>query len=470
MRTPIIPIVPAGAPAAARRTTRLARFGDAMQRHRGTIQAIQWAVVGVYALLLVVPVFLPLPPAGTSMVSDLRLFAQFVFWGLWWPFVIVSVMLVGRAWCGVFCPEGALTEFASRHGLGRSIPRWLRWGGWPVLAFILTTVYGQLISVYDYPQAALLILGGSTVAAVGVGFVYGQGRRVWCRYLCPVSGVFALLARLAPLHFRADEAAWRRHQGVVPRVDCAPLLNLRGLASASGCHACGRCSGHRGAITLAARSPNAEALSPAPASAGSEVSPVLLVFGLLGVAVGAFQWSASPWFVAAKQAAAEWLVEHEWFALLDDNAPWWLLTHEPAASDVFSWLDGALILAYIGAYALLAGTLAWLALRAAAWLLGSGASWRRLSMSLLPLAGIGLFLGLSMTTVTHLRAEGTALGWIAPLRAVLLALALGWSLWLAARLVRPTQAGALRQLGAMALCSVPAAFTGLAWVLLLFVW
>lgn len=467
MRSPVvIPIVAADARPPAR-ATRLSRFGDAMQRHRGTIQGIQWAVVGIYVVLLVVPVWLPLPPAGASMLSDFRLAAQFIFWGLWWPFVIVSVMLVGRAWCGVFCPEGALTEFASRHGLGRSIPRWLRWGGWPVVAFVATTVYGQLISVYDYPRAALLILGGSTVAAVGVGLVYGQGRRVWCRYLCPVTGVFALLAQLAPLHFRADAAAWRGHRGPVPRVDCAPLLNLRALDSAAACHACGRCSGHRGAIALAARSPNAEALSPAPAA---EVSPVLLVFGLLGVAVGAFQWSASPWFVMAKQAAAEWLVGHGWYALLDDGAPWWLLTHQPEASDVFSWLDGLLILVYIGGYAGLAGGLAWLALLAAARLLGGAASWRRLAAGLVPLAGIGLFLGLSMTTVTHLRAEGASLGWVGPLRGGLLALALGWSLWLAWRLVRQARPTGWRALGAFLLCGLPVALTGAVWGLLLFVW
>jgi hypothetical protein len=91
-------------------------------------------------------------------------------------------------------------------------------------------------------------------------------------------------------------------------------------------------------------------------------------------------------------------------------------------------------------------------------------------MGLIPLAGIGLFLGLSMTTVTHLRAEGVGLGWVAPLRMGLLALALGWSQWLAWRLVRQAGAGWPRRLGAFALCSVPVAFTGWAWVLLLFVW
>ena len=156
---------------------------------------------------------MPPPPPGAHLYDNLRLFAQFAFWGIWWPFVMLSMMTMGRVWCGTLCPEGTLTEFASRHGLGRAIPRWLRWGGWPFVAFVCTTVYGQLVSVYEYPEAAALVLGGSSVAAVAVGFVYGKGKRVWCRHLCPANGVFALLARLAPVHFAADEQAWRRHGG-----------------------------------------------------------------------------------------------------------------------------------------------------------------------------------------------------------------------------------------------------------------
>jgi polyferredoxin len=445
----------------------LARLGDAMARHRRIILILQWVVVASYAILIAVPAFLPLPPQGATIVDNLTLFAQFAFWGIWWPFVILSTMLLGRVWCGVLCPEGALAEFASRHGRNRAIPRWLRWSGWPFFAFVATTLYGQLISVYEYPKAALLVLGGSTVAAMAVGYLYGQGKRVWCRYLCPVSGVFALLARVAPIHFRVDRAAWEHHPVRTPSVDCAPLLDVKHMKGGSECHACGRCSGHRDAVQLAARSPNAEILSGTPRNVKTGEA-LLLVFGLLGVAIGAFQWTVSPWFVAMKTGAAEWLVEREWFMPLEDNAPWWLLTHYPEAGDVFTWLDGLCILAYIGGVALALGSAILLCLVAAARI--ARLDWRVLAMGLIPLAGLGIFLGLSMLTLTQLRAEGILFGWIAPARATLIGLGLAWSSWLGLRLLFGRAASALRALLATPFYAAALAAVGSAWYLVFFAW
>src|SRR5690606_40781499 len=95
---------------------------------------------------------------------------------------------------------------------------------------------------YDYGRAAALILGGSTVAAMLVGFLYGRGKRVWCRHLCPVSGVFSLLARLAPVHYKVDEERWQANQGPhLPTPNCAPLIDIRRMQGNSDCHACGGC-------------------------------------------------------------------------------------------------------------------------------------------------------------------------------------------------------------------------------------
>lgn len=464
----IIPIA-----AASQRRSFLQALGDAMQRHKTAIQCIQWAVVLFYLALVVWPAFLPLPPQHVRLWENLTLFAQFVFWGVWWPFVILGTMLMGRTWCGVFCPEGALTEFASKHGLGRAAPKWLKWGGWPFVGFILTTVYGQLVSVYEYPQATLLILGGSTVAAVSVGLVYGRNKRVWCRYLCPVSGVFALLARLAPVHFRVDREAWDKPGQPHPQpVNCAPLVDIRRMTGSADCHMCGRCSGHRDAVALSAR-PFGREIVDLKTGEAKPWEARLLVWGVIGVAAGAFQWSASPWFVAAKMKAAEWLVERDSFLLLQDNAPWWLLTHYPQANDVFTWLDGLGILAYIGATALVLGTWITLWLRAAGLLLlgDSRQTSLRLAYSLTPMGGLGVFLGLSAMTATLLKPEGLTFEWLPAARAAVLALAVLGSAWLAFRMIGSERQTALwRKAGAFFCALAAIAGAASAWAMLFFGW
>ena len=448
----------------------LQRLGDGMRRHARVIRGLQWLVVLFYAVLLLIPAMLPLPDSQARILDNLTLLAQFLFWGIWWPFVLLSIVLFGRLWCGVLCPEGSLSEWASQHGKGLRVPRWLRWGGWPTLAFCLTTLYGQLISVYDYAQAALLILGGSTVAAVLVGFLFARGKRIWCRYLCPVSGVFGLLARLAPVHFRVDEQRWLENSAArLPPPNCAPLLDIRRMRGASDCHACGRCSGQRGAVQLIARSSNQEIVQ-ATAQNLSPWDARLLLFGVIGLAMGAFQWTVSPWFIALKQSLAQWLVEHDQLWALADNAPWWLLTHYPQLNDSFSWLDGFSIVAYLGLSSLLLGGALMLVLRLAARLAGDRALYWPLALTLTPLGGAGLFLGLSATTVKLLRYEGLILDWVQPARAALLLAAMAWSLLLGWQRLNSARLPLQRQLAASACLLLAVGMIGVGWWLQFWGW
>jgi len=413
----------------------LGKIGDGLMRNQRAIRAGQWTVVGIYIMLVAVPAFLPLPQRTAHIWTDLTLFAQFIFWGIWWPFVLLSMVLVGRMWCGLLCPEGALSEAASSRGRGLAVPRWIKWKGWPFVAFACTTIYGQMLSVYQYPKPVLVILGGSTLAAVVIGYLYGRNKRVWCRYLCPVTGVFALLSKLAPVHFRVDRTewnSWQKPQGAhVSPVNCAPLVPIYNMRGGSMCHMCGRCSGFRGAVTLARRSPNHEIVQVA----GSEPKPVetvLIVFGLVGLAAGAFHWSSSSLFVDVKQAVAEWLVDHGLVWPLEPLAPWWILTNYPEKNDVLSLLDGAVLIGYVLASTVIVGGTVGGCLAAAVRILGRWSMPRlhHLAQSLIPIAACGVFLGLSSLTVTMLRGEGLTLDFVGALRAFLLAGASIWSLWL----------------------------------------
>lgn len=456
------------------RPGRLAAAGDWPRRHADTIRVVQWSMVGLYLVLLIVPAMLPLPDSRARMLDHVTVAAQFLFWGIWWPFVLVSVVLFGRVWCGLLCPEGTLTEWASRLGRQGRIPRWVRWPGWPFVAFAGTTVYGQMISVYQYPRATLLLLGGSTLAAMAVGYLYGRDKRVWCRYLCPVSGVFRLLAKLAPLHFEVDPQTWSsvRQDPARPRVaapNCPPLLPIRTMTGAADCHMCGRCSGFNKAVALAARSPAEEIVQHGAADSGW--AGALLLYGAIGLAMGAFHWSASPWLVALKQATATWLVSHGHAWPLAVSAPWWLFTNYPAQNDVIGLLDGVLMIGYMLATAAAVGTALALCIAMAAGPLGEkrDRAMRHLAQALIPLAAAGLFLGLSVLTVNALRFEGILMPWISLLRLALLAGAGTWSACLSWRIAGQYVEGARRTVTASVMM-VPIALILRGWCMLFWTW
>jgi polyferredoxin len=385
------------------------------------------------------------------------------------------MILVGRSWCGLFCPEGALAEAASRYGLGRATPHWIKWKGWPFVAFACTTIYGQMVSVYQYPKPVLVVLGGSTVAAIAVGLVYGRNKRVWCRYLCPVNGVFGLLSKLAPLRYRVDRGAWadwRRAPGEpAPTMNCAPLVPIRTMQGASACHMCGRCSGFKDAIALELRSPAHEIVEVA----GAEARPwdtALIAFGLMGLAVGAFQWTSSPWYVDARQALAEFFVERGWSALVEPILPWFVLTNYPEQNDMMTPLDGGLMIAYVVATAAIAGLLVYAALGAATLALGKfdGRRFHHFAQCLIPIAGCGVFLGLSAVTATLLRSEGLPLDFVGAGRAFMLAGASIWTGWLAWRVSGVYARSISRRIAAVA-ATLCACGIGVAnWVLLFWVW
>ncbi len=196
----------------------------------------------------------------------------------------------------------------------------------------------------------------------------------------------------------------------------------------------------------------------------------MLLFGVIGLAMGAFQWTVSPWFIDLKQGLAQWLVSHDWLWALQDNAPWWLLTHYPQLNDSFSWLDGFCIVAYLGMSALLMGTSLMLLMRLAAWLSDDATAYRPLALTLTPLGAAGLFLGLSATTVKLLRYEGLLLEWVSPVRAALLVAAIAWSLWLGWKRLRSTVASPIRRLPAMACLVLASSLVGYGWWLQFWGW
>jgi hypothetical protein len=176
----------------------------------------------------------------------------------------------------------------------------------------------------------------------------------------------------------------------------------------------------------------------------------------MGVAIGAFHWVSSPWFVATKQAVATWLIDMGQIWPLEWSLPWWVLTNYPDQNDVLTVLDGVMLLGYILATAAMMGTALSLMLAVATRTAGSW-SWPRfhhLTQALIPLGGCGVCLRLY---------------WVNDVRAAFLAGAAAWSLVLAWRIAGKHAGGVRRALSVMPIAAAIA--LGVAsWVLLFWVW
>jgi hypothetical protein len=200
---------------------------------------------------------------------------------------------------------------------------------------------------------------------------------------------------------------------------------------------------------------------------------LLIIFGLMGIAAGAFHWSVSPWYVALKQSAASWLVAHDVLWPLTVEPPWWILTDYSSVNDQMTLLDGVVMLVYIGATALAIGLAVSLCLWLAARSFGREAGANRfhhLAQSLIPIAGCGVFLGLSGLTVTMLHAEGFELGFVGPLRGLLLSGAALWSTVLSWKISGLYAKRAYRRLAATACVTLAAASGAGSWAVYFWMW
>lgn len=411
------------------------------------MQTIHWALILFYLSLILIPPFLPRPAEDAGIFSNFTLFSHFVFWYLWWPFVVLSMIFFGRAWCGFLCPEGSLSAYASRFGGNRPIPRWMKWGGIPLLAFIGITIYGQWIGVYEYAGAQLIILGGSTLLAVVLNLIYTRSGWVWCRYLCPVSLLFGVFSRLGALHFKVNQEGLREFDrknfdAPIKKDPCPVFIYLPRLSTNRYCLMCFKCAGWKDSIHLDLRKPGAEILDI------NRCEPlfweVLFLFGAIGLPIGVFHWSVNPFFVVVKDFI--WNLGHglNLDFLLSRTAPWWMLSNHPEAGEVFYVLDGVSIAAFIlGATLISLATFSFLTAASTFAIrkkIPASSDFRtiftRTGYLYTPLSLFSLFLGLSQLTFGYFQSIGMDKSITHWVRGMVLAGGALWSLYLAHRIIR----------------------------------
>jgi MauM/NapG family ferredoxin protein len=276
--------------------------------------------------------FMRLDPyaAVTSMLATrsfiLRLVPSFI--------VIGSALLLGRIFCGYFCPLGTILDCSSR--LFRLKPRvvsnrTLRNLKYVILFFTLSAAVFGVTAVHFFDPIAVAersgifvmrevisgVLGalGDSIGPIGdylnisflerrfynlaalFALIFGViiiletiTRRFWCRYLCPLGAMLLLLGRLTPISRKVSSACNScgrcKHGCVFDAVDDDPRLTRHGE-----CTLCLRCERFcaAGAIGFGLRDSQTEGISlERRALAASVVSGIVygLIIGGRGLAAG----------------------------------------------------------------------------------------------------------------------------------------------------------------------------------------
>lgn len=224
-------------------------------------QVVQYAALLVFLALMastllgelqVVPInlFSILNPlqAATAMLGARQLI------GTYWPVLltVAVTLLVGRVWCGWFCPLGAILELYGRTG------RRFRWQRLRQLKYVILfsvlvmAAFGSLAFMYFEP-ITILVRGLTAIFKPVVeytqleekqGFVLPGAawwlvaaplvivlllnlveKRFWCRYLCPLGALVGLGSKFAWVKRVVNQ------KSCVKCGDCAALCTMGAISS-----------------------------------------------------------------------------------------------------------------------------------------------------------------------------------------------------------------------------------------------
>ncbi|QKY19956.1 hypothetical protein B4589_005995 [Halolamina sp. CBA1230] len=169
---------------------RLSIPGGATVRRWGTPVG---AVVGVLGLASVVVTGVFGPPEAD------RNLAVLLVWVVWWAGFTASTYLLGNSWPALD-PFGRLAAPLSGDGV-ISLPDWI--GRWPAVAGLLLLVWLEVVTEVAADPTQLTVVVGTYLLATVLGSVL-LGLGTWRRQIDPISGVFELYGRVAPIQ-RTDE-------------------------------------------------------------------------------------------------------------------------------------------------------------------------------------------------------------------------------------------------------------------------
>jgi transcriptional regulator with GAF, ATPase, and Fis domain len=117
--------------------------------------------------------------------------ANLIVWAVWWPFLIFSIIVTARSWCG-YCPLPIISDGVNffRKKAFPVPPLLAKYGIWVgVIGFAMILLAEHVTHMFTAAHATSVLLFGIIASTAITNFFFGA--RSWCKHVCPLGRMVA---------------------------------------------------------------------------------------------------------------------------------------------------------------------------------------------------------------------------------------------------------------------------------------
>lgn len=214
-----------------------------------------------------------------------RKIALILCWQLSLPLLFVVFLFAGRFGCGI-CPINSISRLFNKHiNLRIPIPSFIKnndvwFVGVGFISILFLEKYTHM--AYSINNTAYLIFG-ILIAAIIIDFIFEKS--AWCRHLCPLGGLGALLSMSSMIEIRSNRNTCTTictthdcYKGSERAAPCPMFLHLQFLSDNRDCKICLNCIKNctHNATRLNLRIPGAEISSLRQTSLAGALFSIIL--------------------------------------------------------------------------------------------------------------------------------------------------------------------------------------------------
>lgn len=268
------------------------------------LTALTWVNIVFVGLVTVLTLFGATRPLGHPLREATTNPGMLVTWSVWFVFLPLGTVLVGRIWCGI-CPIAGIGDLVARlRRFNLQAPAFLKridfWG--LVIAYVLVDLSESIVEIDDSPLSTGIFL--LVILYLAIAFTVLFERRAFCRYLCPLAGWLGAYSTLAPIEIRGNKKVCQTqcgehtcYKGTETVEGCPMFLYPASMASNAECLLCTKCvqaCEHKG-VQLNLRPPLSELWRNSQPILALSVFSVMLT-GIMGF----HQFKGLAWFKPLK--------------------------------------------------------------------------------------------------------------------------------------------------------------------------